>query len=130
MAVKKKTDNKEVQVNPVEVVAPVEETEEVVEAVEEVVETEEPVEETEEIGTPVEVVPEAVEVPKQEVTVDAGSVNVDTSKKPDGKVKIRMRVDHRCTVGKEMYDLKAGKTYTVPNSVKLRLNKAGLLLPL
>lgn len=62
-----------------------------------------------------------------EISVDA-TINED--KKPENKVKIRMRTDHKCTIGGELYQLEAGKTYTVPDSVKKILNKAGLLSPL
>ena len=78
----------------------------------------------------VEVETVEVEMPTPEVEVDTENTKVNVAKKHDGKVKIRMREDHRCFVGDTMYDLKKGQTYTVPNSVKLRLNKAGLLLPL
>ena len=41
-----------------------------------------------------------------------------------------MRVDHKCCIAMERYDLVAGKTYVVPRNVKNILNKAGLLAPL
>lgn len=72
-----------------------------------------------------------VDVPKDdepEVDVDP-EVNVG-KKAPQGNVKIKMRVDHTCTVAMERYDLKAGKTYNVPLNVKRILNRAGLLSPL
>lgn len=79
----------------------------------------------------VEVETVEVEIPENSgVEIDTENTKVDTAKKPDGFVKIRMRIDHKCYVGDTMYDLKKGQTYTVPHSVKLRLNKAGLLLPL
>lgn len=65
-----------------------------------------------------------------EVEVDTENVKVDTTNKPDGKVKVRMREDHRCYIGQELYDLKEGQCYVIPESVKKRLNKAGLLSPL
>ena len=71
-----------------------------------------------------------VEVEEVEVEVATENVTVPMANKPDGLVKIRMREDHKFNVGKDFYELKKGKTYTVPHSVKLRLNKAGLLLPL
>ena len=79
-------------------------------------------------------VPE-VEVPENDtqdstVEVETDKAQVNTSNKPNGNVKIRMRVDHKCTIAMERYDLKAGKTYTVPLNVKRVLNKAGLLSPL
>lgn len=71
-------------------------------------------------------VPEDVEEP--EVSVDTSSV--DDSKKPENMVKVRMRTDHKCTIGGELYQLESGKVYTVPENVKRILNKAGLLSPL
>ena len=103
------------------------ETDSIVESVE--------VEETTEVSES----PVTVEVPvetedKSEdsnaVDVDVKKATVDNSNKPNGNVKIRMRVDHKCCIAMERYDLKAGKTYTVPENVKEILNKAGLLSPL
>lgn len=78
-----------------------------------------------------------VETPVVEVdTPVADDVEVDTkaevnlSNKPNGNAKIRMRVDHKCCIAMERYDLKAGKVYTVPVNVKNILNKAGFLAPL
>lgn len=48
----------------------------------------------------------------------------------DKNVRIKLRVDHKCVVGGEMYDLKKDQCYNVPSGVKKRLNKAGLLAPL
>ena len=62
-----------------------------------------------------------------EVTVEEPTIN---TKKFNGNVKIRMRVDHKCCIAMERYDLKEGKVYTVPENVKNILNKAGLLSPL
>ena len=110
MAVKKK----EKEITNVEVEVIPEEVEEVTETVENTLE--------------VEVV---VEEPKQpEVVVDTKVAEVNMSNKPNGKVRIRMRVDHRCCIAMERYDLKAGETYLVPENVKTILNKAGLLAPL
>lgn len=78
--------------------------------------------------TPVVEIEEPKEEPKIEVEEEAKVV--DTTKKPKTDVKIKMREDHRCTVAMETYDLKKGKTYTVPRNVKNILNKAGLLAPL
>lgn len=88
-----------------------------------------------EVGeTPEVEVPEVeVETPvdtKDSIDVNTENAKVDTSNKPSGKVKIRMRVDHKCCIAMERYDLKAGKTYVVPENVKRILNKAGLLAPL
>lgn len=120
MAVKKvkdETKNVAVEVEtPVE--TPVENTGDVT--------VEEPVENNDvqevEVETPVETT--------EEVSVDTTKADVDTSNKPSGNVKIRMRVDHKCCIAMERYDLKAGKTYTVPENVKRILNNAGLLAPL
>ena len=80
-----------------------------------------------EVATEVE-----VETPVEEksVEVDAESVVVNNNNKPDGNVKIRMRADHKCCIAMERYDLKAGKTYVVPENVRRILNNAGLLAPL
>ena len=71
-----------------------------------------------------------IEEKTEEVKVDLNTTTVNASNKPDGKVKIKMRTDHRCTIAMERYDLVAGKTYVVPRNVKNILNKAGLLAPL
>lgn len=88
----------------------------------------------EETETPEVEIPEVeVEEPKADepkVEVDQSQAQVNTSNKPNGNVKIRMRVDHKCTIAMERYDLKAGKTYIVPENVKRILNNAGLLAPL
>lgn len=83
--------------------------------------------EVEETEMPEVEIPE-VEEPKADVEVDTKEVK--STGKPNGNVKIRMRADHRCTIAMVRYDLKAGKTYTVPENVKRILNKAGLLAPL
>lgn len=89
------------------------------------VETEQGDLETAEVETAPEV---TVAEPKAEVEVETETV--DTSKKPTAMVKIKMRVDHKCCIAMERYDLKKDKTYTVPRNVKNILNKAGLLAPL
>lgn len=83
-----------------------------------------------EVDTPEVEIPEVetTEDTKEDVKVDTSEVS--TSKKPDGNVKIRMRVDHKCCIAMERYDLKAGQTYIVPTNVKNILNRAGLLAPL
>ena len=123
MAVKKANKKDEVNVTPeveVEEIA-VEATE--TQSVETEVET--PVEET----TP-EVEVEAPVVEDTPLEVDTSVADVDISNKPVEKVKIRMRVDHKCVIAMERYDLKAGKTYVVPKNVKNILNKAGYLAPI
>ena len=67
---------------------------------------------------------------KDDVEVTVEDTVVDNTRKPNGNVKIRMRVDHKCCIAMERYDLKAGKVYTVPENVKNILNKAGLLSPI
>lgn len=105
------------------------------------VEVETPEVEVEAVETPVEEqveVEDTVEIPEVDVEekkedepkVEVDQTAPDTANRPNGKVKIRMRVDHKCTIAMERYDLKAGKTYTVPENVKRILNNAGLLAPL
>ena len=45
-------------------------------------------------------------------------------------VRVRANRDHRCFIGGELYDLKEGQCYNVPEFVKSVLNKAGILAPL
>ena len=104
---------------------------EVLEVEEVVTETEEEmVEETIEVAEVEVEVAEVTEEVKPTVEVDTKSAEESNSAKINGKVKIRMRVDHKCCIAMERYDLKAGKTYTVPENVKGILNRAGLLAPL
>ena len=88
------------------------------------------VEETKEVEVKETVEVEIPETPVADVVVDTESAKVNTGNKPNGNVKIRMRTDHKCCIAMERYDLKAGKTYVVPENVKRILNKAGLLAPL
>ena len=63
------------------------------------------------------------------VTVD--ETPIDTREQVETKpCKIKLREDHKCWINDECYELKKGQTYNVPKTVKFRLNKAGLLLPL
>lgn len=121
MAVKK-VDNKNVELENtnVEVLPPVEDVEATLEA---------PVVEEVAFGAEVEV-PEVKVDTVPAVEFDTASANVNVNNKPNGNVKIRMRVDHKCCIAMERYDLKAGKTYVVPENVKNILNKAGYLAPL
>ena len=126
MAVKKVQKSEDVKVEtPV-----VDETPEV--TVPENVKVETPEENEKETTSPEQETPEVdVTVPdveEPEVSVDTSSI--DDSKKPDNMVKVRMRTDHKCTIGGELYQLESGKVYTVPENVKRILNKAGLLSPL
>lgn len=79
-----------------------------------------------------------VNIPVEDKTVDV-DVNTDNLKveeknippeKVSNNAKIRMRVDHKCTIAMERYDLKAGQVYTVPKNVRDILNRADLLSPL
>lgn len=72
-------------------------------------------------------VKEKKEYVSPKLEIDSG---VDTTKKPEERVKIRLRQDHRCSIAMEHYDFKAGKVYLVPRNVKSILNRAGLLSPL
>ena len=85
-----------------------------------------PVEEVIVEETPVVEIPEVKTEAKVEVKVNT----VDETKKPEDNFKIRMRVDHRCTIAGVFYDLKADKVYTVSANAKRILNEAGLLAPL
>ena len=73
----------------------------------------------------VEEVIEPIKEPEVEINTD-----IDDSKMPAKNVKIKMKENHNCWVGKEHYILKKGQCYNVPLEVKMRLSKAGLLLPL
>jgi len=127
MAVKKANKKDKVNVTP-----EVEVEETAVEATEtQSVETEVETPVDDEATTPeVEVEAPVEEEEKSDLEVDTSVADVDTSNKPTEKVKIRMRVDHKCVIAMERYDLKAGKTYVVPKNVKNILNKAGYLSPL
>lgn len=92
------------------------------------VEVEVPVETVETKVDTVEVAEEKHEVETPHLEVDESKAKVN--KAPSGTSKIRMRVDHKCTVAMVKYDLEKGKTYVVPDNVKRILNKAGLLAPL
>lgn len=84
------------------------------------------------IETPEVEIPEVeVEEPKvEEPKIEVNEKATEAVRPTNGSVKIRMRVDHKCCIAMERYDLKAGKTYTVPENVKRILNNAGLLAPL
>lgn len=122
MAVKKvakkenETPNVEVQETPV-VETDVEET-----SAEPSVDTDVDVEETEvDVETP-------QEEKEPEVTVDSEAVEDKTVATKN--VRVRVKVDHRCFIGGELYDLKADQCYNVPEFVKKTLNRAGILAPL
>lgn len=116
MAVKKKQTVDEVKVDEVEVKTDAEETKEDVADTDEVsVEIPEEKEET-----------DGIEVDPEALVVD----EVKIPEEKDKKVKIRLRVDHHCSIAMVRYDFKAGKVYDVPVNVKLILDNAGLLAPL
>lgn len=75
-----------------------------------------------------------VENNRTEVDIDTNNFKVEEKNIPAEKIsnnaKIRMRVDHKCTIAMQRYDLKAGQVYTVPKNVRDILNRAGLLSPL
>ena len=120
MAVKKKVNNEEIEVNVLESEDKVEVSDNnETEVNEEVLEVEVP-----------EVEVENTEDKASDVDVDVDNTEVKDSNRPNSGVKIRMRTDHSCTIAMQRYDLKAGKTYVVPANVKRILNNAGLLSPL
>lgn len=116
MAVRKV--NKKDEETKVEVTTAVAEEEEVVEAITEATEEEVPTVE----------VTEQTEEPEVKVEVDTEVAKEEVHVKKD--VRIRVARDHRCFIGGEMYDLKAGSCYNVPEFVKKTLNRAGILAPL
>ena len=116
MAVRKV--NKKDEETKVEVTTAVAKEEEVVEAT---------IEATEEEVPTVEVT-EQTEEPEVKVEVDTEVAKEEVHVKKD--VRIRVARDHRCFIGGEMYDLKAGSCYNVPEFVKKTLNRAGILAPL
>jgi hypothetical protein len=82
---------------------------------------------TEEVETDVEVsVPEEEKEP--EVEIDSKAVEDKTVVHKN--VRVRANRDHRCFIGGELYDLKEGQCYNVPEFVKKTLNRAGVLAPL
>lgn len=116
MAVRKV--NKKDEETKVEVTTAVSEEEEVVEATTEATEEEVPTVE----------VTEQTEEPEVKVEVDTEVAKEEVHVKKD--VRIRVARDHRCFIGGEMYDLKAGSCYNVPEFVKKTLNRARILAPL
>ena len=93
-----------------------------------VAEEEEVVEATTEEEVPTVEVTEQTEEPEVKVEVDTEVAKEEVHVKKD--VRIRVARDHRCFIGGEMYDLKAGSCYNVPEFVKKTLNRAGILAPL
>ena len=125
MAVKKKVTKEDIDVNVAEQATNGVEVSTVdVDEVNTTVDTEVEEDKEDEVEIP------EVKVEEPQVDVDIESAEVKDCNRPNSGVKIRMRVDHSCTIAMERYDLKAGKTYIVPANVKRILNNAGLLSPL
>ena len=135
MAVRKK-DTTKAEVKTEE--TKVDETPVVVEEPQVTIDTEETVSENsleEEEETPevtVETEPEVTVEPEEQpkVNVDVEGSIVKKEEQPEKNVRIKMGADHKCCIGGEWYNLKKGQCYNVPLSVKKRLNKADVLLPL
>lgn len=62
------------------------------------------------------------------VEVDQEAVKDKTLKPKD--VRVRVKRDHKCFIGGQLYDLKAGVCYNVPEFVKSVLLSADILSPL
>ena len=72
--------------------------------------------------------PPEITVAPTDIEDDEVKVEVPEAKEiPDKNVKIKLRVNHKCHIGKEGYNFIAGKIYTVPENVKRILQEAGLL---
>ena len=68
--------------------------------------------------------------PKKKDKVEVDTTPVDKDNAVESTVRIKMRENHKCWVGGECFCLQKGQCYNVPKEVKMRLAKAGLLLPL
>lgn len=68
-----------------------------------------------------------VEEEQPEVEINT---EINEEKMPKSDVRIKMKENHNCWIGKTHYVLKKGQCYNVPKEVKMRLSRAGLLLPL
>ena len=75
------------------------------------------------VTAPPEITVAPTDIEDNEVKVEVP----ETKEIPDKNVKIKLRVDHKCHIGKENYNFIAGKIYTVPENVKRILQEAGLL---
>lgn len=95
-----------------------------------------PVVETEEVSVDTEVEDKTKEVEvsvpeeEKEPEVEIDSKAVEDKTVVHKNVRVRANRDHRCFIGGELYDLKEGQCYNVPEFVKKTLNKAGVLAPL
>lgn len=92
------------------------------------------VQETPVVDTEVEDKTKEVEVSvpeeEKEPEVEIDSKAVEDKTVVHKNVRVRANRDHRCFIGGELYDLKEGQCYNVPEFVKKTLNKAGVLAPL
>jgi hypothetical protein len=97
---------------------------------------ESPIVETEEVSVDTEVEDKTKEVEvsvpeeEKEPEVEIDSKAVEDKTVVHKNVRVRANRDHRCFIGGELYDLKEGQCYNVPEFVKSVLNKAGILAPL
>lgn len=95
----------------------------------ELTEVQENIDNQEDVKEDVQEIPEInVEVPQPKVEVNTEVVKEKPVIEKD--VRIRVAKSHRCFIGGELYDLKEGVCYNVPEFVKSVLNKAGILAPL
>lgn len=83
---------------------------------------------------------DAVDVPKKVETLEELDVAILSNSDVDEvvieeetivlvdekKVKIRMKKDHKCNIGGQLYNLKEDKTYSVPPNVRRILEKSPL----
>lgn len=107
---------------------PVVETETKEEVVEETVET--AVEDKTEENQPEVEAEVEVSVPEKEPEVEVDNEAVEDKTVAHKNVRVKAKRDHRCFIGGELYDLKEGQCYNVPEFVKKTLNRAGVLAPL
>lgn len=73
---------------------------------------------------------EEVQSGKTDSEVSFTESAIQESKKPTSKVRVKTNVDHTCTIGGTRYIFKKGVQQNVPEGVKDRLLRAGLLMPL
>lgn len=83
-----------------------------------------------EVGDNTKEVEVSVPEEEKEPEVEIDSKAVEDKTVVHKNVRVRANRDHRCFIGGELYDLKEGQCYNVPEFVKSVLNKAGILAPL
>lgn len=83
-----------------------------------------------EVGDNTKEVEVSVPEEEKETEVEIDSEAVEDKTVVHKNVRVRANRDHRCFIGGELYDLKEGQCYNVPEFVKSVLNKAGILAPL